>query len=371
MTVNPVLRRELLERWRGRRAFLAITVYAALLGFVLQMLYVAGSNQLTDALRFNRFGGGAPNGGPLLGRFLFENTLALVLLLVLFIGPGYAASQISGERERKTLGLLQITMLSPSSLVAGKLAASIAWLMLLILAAVPFGAAGFFLGGIALGDLLRALALVIVVAVSIASIALMISSLTRKTVTAVVATYAVVAMLTLGTLFTSLLEYTVLDRVDQGETAATMYANPFLGLTDAVRTPSAFRGFGYELPSVLSPFTEALPRDNRGFFGGGFDRPAVEFGFEGDGFAFEEEVFLGGGGVFLGAQDDVFAGPAREPVWLVTLLLYVLFGALAFVVATRRVAIPAPRTSSRRDTAPPVATFPAAPAPPHDGGTTA
>lgn len=314
--VNPVLRREMVERWRGRRAFTVVTVYVALLTAVMLLLYWLGNTLLDQEMRFG--GGNLLSVGPAMGRFLFENLLAFVMLLVLFIAPGYAAAQISGERERRTLALLQITLVRPSAIVAGKLAASVAWLLLLVVAALPFGAMAFFLGGVSLADLSRGVLTILVVAVSIAAMGLGVSSATRKTTASVIITYALVLMFVFGTLFAALIEFTA-RRLDQefafGARPVALIANPYYGLSDAVRTrPFGFFGGG-ELPSVLTPFASILPGSELG--GGMPQREPVVI----------DDV----------VADDPFVAPRREPVWLRTLAVFVVGGALGFVVAARRV----------------------------------
>jgi ABC-2 type transport system permease protein len=331
ITVNPVLRRELVERWRGRRAFVVITAYVALLGLVTVLLYWIAGEFLEDQMRWGGFQ--ALAAGPAVGRFLFENLLAFVLLLVLFIAPGYAAAQISGERERRTLALLQITLVRPAQIVAGKLGASVAWLLLLVVAALPFGAVAFFLGGVSLGDLVRGLVTLVVVAVCVAAISLGISSFTRRTTASVVLTYGLVLALLLGTLFAALVESAVREfRFDEGSRPVAMYANPFYGLADAVRSNARSGGVGAELPSVLTAFGYALPNPR---FGGsvvhGIEMAepdhAVEFG--GGPVVLEGEV--------IGVDGADAQRVERRPVWLITLGIYLALGVLGFLVATRRV----------------------------------
>lgn len=325
ITLNPVLRRELLERWRGRRAFLVISAYVGLLSLVTLLLYWIGTEFLEDRMRWGGFQ--ALAAGPTIGRFLFENILAFVMLLVLFIAPGYAAAQISGERERRTLALLQITLVRPSQIVAGKLGASVAWLLLLVVAALPVGAVAFFLGGVSLADLFRGLTTLVVVAVSVSAVSLGISSLTRKTTASVVLTYAVVLTFILGTLFAALVETAVRQFRFEGEARPiAMYANPFYGLADGVRANSSI---GNELPSVLTAFGFALPNPR---FDVAFDQPIggpAILPAPGGG---DLRVVPGAG--LIGEQQR---RPARQPVWLITSGIYLLLGAAGFLVATRRV----------------------------------
>jgi ABC-type transport system involved in multi-copper enzyme maturation permease subunit len=325
--LNPVLRRELIERWRGRRAFVVVTIYLAVLMGIMLLLLWAGRTILANDFGFNEQ---FSDPGPLLGRFLMENLVAFVLLLVLFIGPGYAAAQVSGERERKTLGLLQVTLVRPWSIVAGKLGAAVAWLMLLIVASLPLGAVAFFLGGVTLADLVRALVYVVGIALSVAAIGIGVSSMTRRTTASIVVTYGLVLTLVVGTLFATAIEAVVRrDAFRFGEEVrlVSLMFNPFYGLADAVRSQESFM-----LPSVLQPFSFGLPQENRRDVV--FSEP-VGGGFVGDGggaVVVEERILDG-----QAAADVLDERASREPVWLQVLGIHLALGAGAMVFASRRV----------------------------------
>lgn len=323
---NPVLRRELVERWRGRRAFVVLTVHLGVLtGMMLLLLWAASAWLASDFTA-------TVDPGPTLGRFLLENVFGLVLLLVLFVGPGYAAAQISQERERRTLGLLQITLVSPWRIVTGKLGAASAWLLLLVLMAAPMAAAAFFLGGVTVGDLLRGVVYLAVVTMAVAAMGIGISSVVRRTVAAVVLTYGLVLLLVGGTVFGAIVEVAFQQGGDRRP--VTILANPFVGLADAVRSSDAV-----DLPTVLTPFAFVLPDENRtgrftamprGVAVGGIDDPRL----------FEEQRF----------DLPVFdRGPDRRPVWLALMALYTGMGLLGLLVAARRVRPGRePRATSRR-----------------------
>lgn len=360
---NPVLRRELIERWRGRRAFLVVTLYLGVLTAMMLLLLWAASTFMSDDLLRN----GGIDPGPAMGRFLLENVFGLVLLLVLFVGPGYAAAQISQERERRTLGLLQITLVSPWRIVTGKLGAASAWLLLLVALAAPMAAAAFFLGGVTVGDLLRGVAYLAVVTVAVAAMGIGISAVVRRTVAAVVLTYALVLLLVGGTVFATGIE-AVFNRHGQGRPVSIL-ANPFLGLADAVRASERF-----ELPSMLTPFVHGLPARNRGnefngmmMGGGGFagrdvvvDPAAPQGRLLEDRF---EERF--GQPVFDQDQD-------RHPVWVALMALYTAMGLLGLLVAARRVRpgheprASSPRARRGQDDREVVAGTPPPAAPAHD-----
>jgi ABC-type transport system involved in multi-copper enzyme maturation permease subunit len=363
--LNPVLRRELLERWRGRRAFVVVTVYLAVLIGIMLLLLWMGREILSNDFGF---GEQFTDPGPLLGRFLMDNLVAFVLLLVLFIGPGYAAAQVSGERERKTLGLLQVTLVKPWSIVLGKLGAAVAWLVLLILASLPLGAVAFFLGGVTLADLGRAVVYVVGIALAVAAMGIGVSSMTRRTTASIVITYGLVLTLVMGSLFATIVEAVVRrDEFQFGPVRpVSLMFNPFYGLADAVRVQESFM-----LPSAPQLFAWALPEQNRGEQI--FPEPVGGGGFVGeDGFVVDERILDG-----QGAVDVLDERGSREPVWLEVLGIHLAMGAGAMVFASRRVRPGRGPRRRRRDSSerivvagtPPVPAFGEEPPPPPVPGT--
>ena len=387
---NPVLKREVVERWRSRRAPMTLTIYLAVLGGIMYLLYRAGIAVLRSQFGF---GFDPATAGPALGRFLVEGLFFFVLLLVLFVGPGYAAAQISGERERKTLTLLQVTLLRPISIVLGKLGAATAWLTLLVVAAVPLGAVAFFLGGIGITDLLRGGFMLVVIAVSVAAIGLGISSMTRRTTGSIVLTYGAVLTLVLGTLFLAGVEAIVRStRGQQVHTPIALYFNPFFGLADAVNAARPSEAGMSALPSPLGLIAEALPGAP---LVGGEAAFAEDMGMVegGGGMAFEEmEVAVPAEvepppntnntkvkrdkpprrnrernevppGINKPVDDRPLVAPVgppliaepvpaiveqprqarRQPVWLIVMGLYLAMGGLGLLIATRRLRVTEPR----------------------------
>ncbi len=339
-TTNPVLRRELLERWRGRRASGVITAYVGLLAVFTLLLAWIGVRTIES----NAFDGtGFTGSGPMLGRFLLENLLAVTMGLAMLLAPAYAATQISGERERQTLSLLRITLVKPGQIVIGKLGASVAWLLLLVLAAIPLTAIGFFLGGVTLGQLGRGVFTLLAMTVSVAAMGIGISSVTKRSTPALVVTILLVGVITIGTLFAGLVEGAV-RRFDFGPDGrpVTTLVNPFVGLADAVGAQQDYRFGNVNLPSVLSAFGELLPRDQQNIFGEDMimmERGFAAGGFDGD-IAFAEPV--PGGLIVPDFAPDVVeiddGDHSRTPYWLYTSLLYLALGGLFLALAARRVA---------------------------------
>ncbi len=188
--MNPVLGREIRERMRTPRAFVALTAF--LLALVLTMFIVyestTSSGQIqSDLARQTR-----------LGRDLFEWVLFIQMLLILFLIPGLSAGAVSGERERQTLLPLQVTLLRPHNVLIGKILAAISFLVLLIVASLPVTIVAYLLGGIRVTDGLKGVAVLTLMAVLVATMVVSISTFAKRVQTATLLAYGFVALLVLA-----------------------------------------------------------------------------------------------------------------------------------------------------------------------------
>ena len=115
MRINPVLEREVRERMRGTRSVVVLTIYLVLLIGIFFLVYSAltGSSSGSSTV--------APTEVARLGRSIFEYVLFFMLLLVIFLVPGFTSAAVAGERERQTLIPMQITLLRPRDLTGEQL----------------------------------------------------------------------------------------------------------------------------------------------------------------------------------------------------------------------------------------------------------
>jgi len=194
--INPVLNRELTERMRGPRAMVMITIYLLILSMILVLVYRAqttvGQYDFDGITSITEIAG--------VGQELFEWTLFFALLLVLFLVPGFTAGAIAGERERQTLQTMQVTLLKPSAIVVGKLAASVAFTLLLVVATLPLLTVAYLIGGVRLTDIFAGLGMVVFIALALAAMTLACSTLMKRVQTATVLAYGLVLFLVGGTL---------------------------------------------------------------------------------------------------------------------------------------------------------------------------
>lgn len=187
--LNPVVGRELTERLRGLRAFVALAVFVLLLTLTAFLVYEgsqAGSSSFDLASRTR------------VGRLVFESVVLIMTVLVLFFVPGLTAGAVAGERERQTLATLQVTLLRPRSILFGKIVAALAYLALLLVAALPVLAVAYLLGGIRVVDIGRGMVAVAMVAMLVATMVVAISAFAKRVQTATIMAYAFTAALVIA-----------------------------------------------------------------------------------------------------------------------------------------------------------------------------
>jgi len=260
--LNPVLARELKERMRRKRSAFVLTVYLVLLSFALWLLYLGASAAGSDGPGALRLAS--------LGRAAFQTLLFVMLLLVCFIVPGLAAGGVAGERERQTLVPLQVTLLRPRSILLGKLAASLAFVVFLVFAALPLIGVSFLLGGVEPGEVAKGVAMVLAVATTVAALALTCSTLMRRVQGATVLSYALVCFLLGGTFIGFGAELLAARAGPQGRSQLILALNPLMATADVVtRTPEN----GTRVPSPFTPLQMLIrertkPKDGAAMDGG-------------------------------------------------------------------------------------------------------
>lgn len=179
---NPVMLKEVRERMRGARAFVVITIYLGLMSSFAILLYLVQRGVVQNE-------GSAVIGE--LGRTIFVGVVGIELLLIIFIAPAFTSGAVTGERERKTFDLLQITLLPRSSFIIGKLESALSYIFLLLLAAIPLQSVAFLFGGISETELILAFVILGVTAITLGSMGLFFSTVVDRTLTASIRAYTV------------------------------------------------------------------------------------------------------------------------------------------------------------------------------------
>ena len=335
-SVVTIMVKELRSRMRGRRAFVVLTVYLGILALITYGVYVVvAPNARFAAGGFGGVGfGGTANASALIGQSIFSILSIFQLILVSFIAPAFTAGQISLEREKQTLDLLISTPMRPAAIVIGKLAAALAFVVLMIVAAIPITAIVLMYGGAAIDDIVRQQLVLLATALVLGAIGLFYSALIKRTQAATVLTYITVLAMTLGTTMLFIFWSVVINQTENsgfiGPTERApeqlMYLNPGVAMLDVVGNtePGGFGGINQMLAQL---------RGETADFGGGvvcegdICQPVDQFG---------------------NPVDDAVIETGTGYWWPRVSITFVIFAALLTLAATRLVVPAGMRWAFRR-----------------------
>lgn len=201
--MNPVLRREAVTSLRGWKNFAVLTFYLGVTalgaGLVIYFTMFSSWDYSFD-----------PQGMLALYVVLAAVQMALITLAV----PALTAGSISGERERQTLDLLLVTKMSSLSIVTGKLMASLAFILLLIVGTLPVLSLVFYFGGIKVASMLVMVGFMLMTALMLGAISVFFSCVFRRTVVSIMLVYIIMGVLCLGTLAAAFIPFAMMDYSD-------------------------------------------------------------------------------------------------------------------------------------------------------------
>lgn len=183
---NPIILKELRSRMRGWRAFAILTFYLLVVSGFIILIYATYVS--------NRSAYGPP--AEEIGKIILNTMVVLQIFMVMFITPPFTAGAIVGERERQTFDILRTTLVSEKALVNGKLASALAYVLLLIAAAIPIESIAFLVGGVEWAEIIISQLLLIVGALTYALVGLYFSTITKSTVAATVSTFGTIMAFT-------------------------------------------------------------------------------------------------------------------------------------------------------------------------------
>jgi ABC-2 type transport system permease protein len=227
--INPIIVKELRSRMRDTRAFITLTTMLIVLGSSSYLLYRLALTTSTYS--------SAPL-SPQIGQSLFIALAFLELMAICAITPAVTAGTISSEQEKQTYEMLMATPLHPASILWGKLVSALSYVFLLIFAAIPMASLIFIFGGVSLRDMLKALIVLVIVAVTLGVIGLFLSAWLGRTSRATVVSYLVVVTIIAG----PLIAYIATGILNQAEPPRwILVPNPLSALFSAL-TPSSTMG---------------------------------------------------------------------------------------------------------------------------------
>ncbi|WP_019135288.1 ABC transporter permease subunit [Cellulomonas massiliensis] len=187
--VRTVAVLELRQRVRSTRWIVALVVWFVVVG-AITLLTTGALGALSGS------DGATPEQtGPL----LFSAVTFLVLGLGLLVTPTLTSTGINGDRNAGTLATLQVTLLSPAEIAAGKLLAAWAAACAFLVVSVPFLVLALAMGGTPAWSIVRVVLLVALLLAAVCGIGLGWSAVVARTAGSTVLTFVTVAGLVLFT----------------------------------------------------------------------------------------------------------------------------------------------------------------------------
>jgi len=183
--VSAVMRHEFRVRLRTGRWRVLLALWFLLVGGLTALLaWAAYSVEELDRRGVPVFGG----------------LMMLLMSLSMLVVPALAGQSINGDRERGVLATLQVTLLTPTEIALGKLAAAWGVSLVFLLVAMPMAISTLFMGGVGAARLGVTVLVVAVLLGVVAAIAQCWSALMVRTGMSAVLSYLSVFALTVGTL---------------------------------------------------------------------------------------------------------------------------------------------------------------------------
>lgn len=176
--------KELKLRFRSFKSFSGLMFYLATLAIFVTGFVLVATN-------FSSPGFLNPNTSYL----LFISLTIVQMALVMFITPGVTAGVISGEREKQTLNILLTTTQTSTQIIIGKLLSSIAFLLLMLVAGLPIYSLVFLFGGVSPLQIIIIFLFYVVTLITIGSIGIFFSTITKRTAVAMISTYGTMIFL--------------------------------------------------------------------------------------------------------------------------------------------------------------------------------
>ncbi|EJL29684.1 ABC transporter permease [Brevibacillus sp. BC25] len=181
---NPLLVKEMRERFRSRKTMLILAVYLFVMGGI-PMGFL-----LMDPLKAESLGD---------NRDLFLISAGIHYAMICFVAPALTAGAISGERERQTLHILLTTQLSTRTIILSKLITSLAFSTLLLVASMPLYSIVMLYGSVSPEQMAQLVLFLAVNMFFLGSLGLFCSTWIKRTSISTVTTYGIAFFFVVGT----------------------------------------------------------------------------------------------------------------------------------------------------------------------------
>ena len=218
--MNPMVRKELNLRMRERRGWILPSLYLLILAAVVTLAYYLSALD------------GRQVQGSEVGIAMFLTAAYAQMAILLLLAPIFSAGALTIEKEQRTMAGLLTSLLSPFQIWWGKFAASLLFVLLLIVSGLPMLSVSFAFGGIGPWEVFMATITTVIALGSLSAIGLYWSSVFRRSVHATAVTYATIIALTLVTFIVFIIYVAARHNADSWQSFAwyvkgPLYLNPF------------------------------------------------------------------------------------------------------------------------------------------------
>lgn len=205
---NPIIGLEVMQRFRRPIGAWGIPLLVLLPSLAVTIIYATTLSSSRTQQFGGGFGGGFDDGmavvqpgvaiGDLqgIGTAMFFAVLGTLLLALMIMVPALVGGSIAGERHNQTLQPLQLTALTPTQIVGGKLITSLGYLFVVLLCAAPALSIPFLLGGLTVSQVLGSVGVLLLVTVELAAISLAASAVMKRPASAILTALLASAALT-------------------------------------------------------------------------------------------------------------------------------------------------------------------------------
>jgi ABC-2 type transport system permease protein len=209
--MNPMVRKELNQRMRERRGWILPSLYLLVLAALAALAY----HLVVLEGRQMQFQGREVQGSEI-GIAMFLSSAYAQMAVLLLLAPIFSAGSLTIEKEQRTMAGLLTSLLSPFQIWWGKFAASLLFVLLLIVTGLPVLSVSFAFGGIGPWEIFMATLTTVVTLGSLSAVGLYWSSVFRRSVHATAVTYGTIITLTVVTFVIFLIEVSTRSRPELG-----------------------------------------------------------------------------------------------------------------------------------------------------------
>ena len=179
----PLLKRELIEAAQHKRTYLLRVILMLVMALVYLLVYASITHRQSHPLQILGHGSELT-----LALFIFVTCSLYVIL------PAMACSAITVEKEKQTLGLLLASRLSPGMIILEKVSSRIMPMVSLLIIATPMFAVAYLFGGVTLAYSLTGIAIELMIALHVVSLAVFCSTVFNSGLKAFWATYIILCI---------------------------------------------------------------------------------------------------------------------------------------------------------------------------------